>query len=419
MLYRNSLRAWLQMGKIKNWMQRVSIPAAFLICSALAILLALAATKTTMKFAKDSQMQLQAQYFNGDLEQQIPLDGKEASVGLVSPEGNEKIQVVQLPPSVFSAEDQKKYSFYEHTEELAAIIWYTIFLSLAATVFYFWKMRKPFRVLTNATEKIACQDLDFQVENCGQDEFGKLCRSFEQMRQELAHNEAQLWQVMEERKRLNAAFSHDLKTPLTILQGHTEMLLSDIPDEHISREELLQSVQTISGQIGRINDYVKTMNSIQKLEDYEISPTAVAPEVFLQILSDIAYGLFEPERIWIENTLSDKPLNLDMEAISQICENLVSNAQRYAKEVFHISISRQEEALVLIFADDGPGFSQKDLKAGVQPYYRGQNNGSEHTSHFGLGLYICDLLCQKHGGSLTLKNRAEGGAEITVKVSCN
>ena len=238
------------------------------------------------------------------------------------------------------------------------------------------------------------------------------------MRQELAHNEAQLWQAMEERKRLNAAFSHDLKTPLTILQGHTEMLLADIPDETISREELLQSIQTISHQIDRINGYVKTMNSIQKLEDYEIHPREVTAEAFTQLLSDIVYGLFEPGKAVIENTLSENPLNLDMEAISQICENLVSNALRYTKEALRVSISRQDDALILVFTDDGSGFSQKDLKAAAQPYYRGQNNGSEHSSHLGLGLYICDLLCQKHGGCLTIKNRAEGGAEITVKVSC-
>lgn len=407
------------MGKIKNWMQRIPIPAAFLVCSAIAILLAILATKTTMKFAKDNQMQLKAQYLNLDMEQRIPIDGEDGSVGLVSPVENEKIQIIQFPPSVFSAEDQKKYSFYEHTEELAAIIWYTVFLTLAATAFYFWKIRKPFRVLTNATEKIACQDLNFHVEECGQDEFGRLCHSFEQMRRELAHNEAQLWQAMEERKRLNAAFSHDLKTPLTILQGHTEMLLDDIPDESISREDLLQSMQTISRQVGRIHDYVKTMNSIQKLEDYEIQPAEVAPETFTQMLSGIIYGLFSPEKAVIENTLSEKPLNLDMEAISQICENLVSNALRYTKETLRISISRQEDTLLLVFADDGPGFSQKDLTAGAQPYYRGQDKDSGHTSHFGLGLYICDLLCQKHGGSMTLRNQKEGGAEIIVKVFCS
>ncbi len=406
------------MGKIKNWIQRIPIPAAFLICSTIAILMAILATNVTMSIARTNQQQIRTQYLHFDEDDLTPADNSGLSVPAISPPDDQEVHVIQLPPSVFSGEDQKKYSFYEHTEDLAAIIWYTVFLALAATAFYFWKIRKPFRILTNATEKIACQDLNFQVEECGQDEFGKLCQSFEQMRQELAHNEAQLWQAMEERKRLNAAFSHDLKTPLTILQGHTEMLLADIPDETISREELLQSIQTISHQIDRINGYVKTMNSIQKLEDYEIHPREVTAEAFTQLLSDIVYGLFEPGKAVIENTLSENPLNLDMEAISQICENLVSNALRYTKEALRVSISRQDDALILVFTDDGSGFSQKDLKAAAQPYYRGQNNGSEHSSHLGLGLYICDLLCQKHGGCLTIKNRAEGGAEITVKVSC-
>ena len=271
--------------------------------------------------------------------------------------------------------------------------------------------------MTQATEKIARHDLGFEVADCGQDEFGRLCRSFEEMRQELVKNETELWRAAEERKRLNAAFSHDLKTPLTILQGHTDMLLEDLPDERCSRAELVESVRTISRQVTRIHDYVKTMNSIQKLEDYEIQPEQMTPSDFIQMLSDIVFGLFAPEKAKIISELPEDPLNIDSQALSQICENLCSNASRYTRDMLKVTVLRQKNTLTLIFLDDGPGFSSNDLKVAVQPYYRGEN--SEKATHFGLGLYICDLLCQKHGGTLSLENGSQGGAKITVEISCS
>lgn len=388
-----------------------------MLCSITAILLALLCTNLTMRFAQSGQAMIQEKYAEIDLNELKPADDSEALVQTVPGEESQEVQFIQLPPSAFSKEDQQKYSFYEHTEELAAICWYTVFLLLAAITFYFWKIRTPFRVLTQATEKIARHDLGFEVADCGQDEFGRLCRSFEEMRQELVKNETELWRAAEERKRLNAAFSHDLKTPLTILQGHTDMLLEDLPDERCSRAELVESVRTISRQVTRIHDYVKTMNSIQKLEDYEIQPEQMTPSDFIQMLSDIIFGLFAPEKAKIISELPEDPLNIDSQALSQICENLCSNASRYTRDMLKVTVLRQKNTLTLIFLDDGPGFSSNDLKVAVQPYYRGEN--SEKATHFGLGLYICDLLCQKHGGTLSLENGSQGGAKITVEISCS
>lgn len=313
------------MDKIKSCWKKIPIPVAFMLCSITAILLALLFTNITMRFAQSGQAMIQEKYVEIDLDDLKPENDSEGLVEAVPGEDTEKFQLIQLPPSAFSEEDQQKYSFYEHTEEMAAICWYTVFLLLAAITFYFWKIRTPFRVLTEATEKIAKHDLGFEVADCGQDEFGRLCRSFEEMRKELVKNETELWRATEERKRLNAAFSHDLKTPLTILQGHTDMLLEDLPDEKCSRAELVESVRTISRQVARIHDYVKTMNSIQKLEDYEIQPEQMSPSDFMQMLSDIVFGLFAPEKVEIISELPEGSLNIDSQALSQICENLCSN----------------------------------------------------------------------------------------------
>lgn len=101
-----------------------------------------------------------------------------------------------------------------------------------------------------ASGKISRNDLNFSIEYDSKDELGKLCNSFEIMRTTLAENFSDMWRQVEERRQLNAAFAHDLRTPLTVLKGYDEMLkASDDPktrdtaapmEKHILRMETMK-----------------------------------------------------------------------------------------------------------------------------------------------------------------------------------
>ena len=69
--------------------------------------------------------------------------------------------------------------------------------------------------------------------------------------------------------------------------------------------------------------------------------------------------------------------------------------------------------LRIVVSDDGPGFTPEALSHAAEPYYRGSD--AEADVHFGLGLYICRLLCEKHGGRLALGSAPSGGAEVTAE----
>ncbi len=80
-----------------------------------------------------------------------------------------------------------------------------------------------------AFEQIAADNLDFSVQYDAEDELGTLCKSFERMKNELLNNYKRIWRMTEERRKLNAAFAHDLRIPLTVLQGYTDFLEEYIP----------------------------------------------------------------------------------------------------------------------------------------------------------------------------------------------
>ncbi len=102
----------------------------------------------------------------------------------------------------------------------------------------------------------------------------------------------------------------------------------------------------------------------------------------------------------------------DAGLIVRVYENLVSNAARYAEARVTAVCTVYEDMLSLSVSDDGRGFSPEALKQGTKPFFRGEKDSSEH---FGLGLYICRVICGKCGGSLTLSNI--GGGNVTAEFS--
>lgn len=99
---------------------------------------------------------------------------------------------------------------------------------------------------------------------------GKLCHAFEKMKDCLSKNNETMFRQFAEQRRLNAAFSHDLRTPLTLLKGHATMLLSFIPKGLVSQEEILDEISVMSKNISRLEKYVNAMTNLYRLEDIDI-----------------------------------------------------------------------------------------------------------------------------------------------------
>ena len=114
-------------------------------------------------------------------------------------------------------------------------------------------------------------------------------------------------------------------------------------------------------------------------------------------------------------------------------ENLLSNALRYAKSRVEIILDhkRETETLFLYVHDDGPGFDEKERKSVTEPYFRGSREaaadgggqGSGYgngykSGHFGIGLHICRVIAERHGGVLNVANGMDGGAFVSVSFFC-
>jgi signal transduction histidine kinase len=306
-----------------------------------------------------------------------------------------------------SERDIKLLNLYATLYNLAAIVIPALFIIATSVIFYRRKLRKPIAILGSASKHIAEGDLDFKLEYDNRNEFGRLIASFETMRKSLFEANREMWRMVEGRKRLNAAFAHDLRTPLTVLRGYCDFLLKYAPEGKIDDEKALSTLATMDVYLRRLEGYTESMSSLQKLEELTFSPEGICFEELCETLKNSGVML-AGERLDFHSEGAGM-LHVDMPAVLRVYENLISNAARYAKNKVKVTCSLADVVLRVSVADDGPGFSPEALKSATEPYFRDDKlkEGSDAT-HFGLGLYICKLLCEKHGGALALEN-APGG----------
>lgn len=297
---------------------------------------------------------------------------------------------------------------------LLPMLFFVAALLLTAALFYRWKLKVPLAVLSDGASRIMENDLDFTVAAVSNDELGRLCAAFETMRQSLLENNRLLWRQTEERKRLNAAFSHDLRNPVTVLKGSAK--LARRCAEAGNTAQLEENLDRIDTYTDRIEHYVETMSTVQRLEQLEPKPKDVNTAALSgELQKALSFAADEGEKQLIFHGLTAPPATilLDKELLFQIAENLTANAQRFAKGTVSVTLSVEDRQLALTVADDGGGFPPDLLNGGVQPFHK----GVEEVGHFGMGLYICDLLCRKHGGSLTLRNDHGAVACASLKIS--
>jgi len=278
-------------------------------------------------------------------------------------------------------------------------------LGIAGVLFYRLKLKTPITVLNDSTERIRMHNLDFSIPEVSEDELGRICAAFETMRIELLRTNQELWRQAEERRRLNAAFAHDLRNPITVLKGTVKLLRQGDGDE--------QALERLETYTQRIEQYVEAMSSIQRLEQIPVCRKVINTRILHEELRETA-NLLAPALNRTIKLQEEADIELDHGLFLTVAENLIVNAARFAQKdlaaVLEIISAKTGTMLILTVCDDGSGFSADLIKNGPKPF----GKKHEDAAHFGMGLYTSQMLCEKHGGELKLENKPDGGAAVTA-----
>lgn len=292
------------------------------------------------------------------------------------------------------------------------VFYIAVGIGAAAAVYYRKKLRNPITQLQNGVERIQEDNLDFHIEYDGDDELGRLCCSMEKMRRELRQKHKALWESLEQRKLLNASVSHDLRTPITVLKGYLDYLEKNIPQDKLTEDMLLDTVSSMQGAVNRLELYVESVRDIEKIENIEIEKRSENVKLLLNELRSNVLQLAGNKEIIISNDITVDKIQIDKGVFFRILENLLQNALRYAEKQVSINLSHKKDFLILTVKDDGKGFSAADLEKATTVFY----SNDKEKQHFGIGLSVCKILCEKHGGLLYVGNQKEKGACVTAKL---
>ncbi|HED23820.1 MAG TPA: HAMP domain-containing histidine kinase [Firmicutes bacterium] len=199
--------------------------------------------------------------------------------------------------------------------------------------------------------------------------------------------------------------SHELKTPLMSIQGYAEA----IKDGTIAPAENTPALDVIIRESSRMKTLVEQFIYLSKME--RVKETYSFEAVNLDdAVRETVYAL--------QNLARDKNIDIetvsgsggtvqgDPEKIHRLLLNIIGNALRYASQKVRI----KAESGRIEIADDGPGFAENERIKAFKPFYRGKGGGS------GLGLAISKAIVEKHGGTIALGNRPQGGAVVTISL---
>lgn len=278
------------------------------------------------------------------------------------------------------------------------IIWCSLF-------FYRKKLKRPLELLAGATDKIMEQDLDFELAYDCADEMGALCQSFEKMRQALYENNRKMWEMLEERRLLQASVAHDLRNPIAITKGYAEYLYTGMQRGGLDREKTCRIAKNLTMAAKRLEQYTDSVRQLNQLEEIKLNKKQVPVMKMEETVTEDLCLLAEQEGIVLKvvNRLPDCEIQIDFAVLCRILENIMSNALRFAKTQIILTFSMSGHILSITVEDDGEGFGPRIKEKKKKAFLAHGTDG-----HLGIGLAVSRILCQKHGGGLELANTQNG-----------
>ena len=274
-------------------------------------------------------------------------------------------------------------------------------LTVAAVVLfinYFMvnRLLDPVRLLKRGAERIEKGDLNFRVKSNRQDELGELTES-------INHMADSLQSMLEAKRQLLMAISHELRTPIT----KAKLRLEFMPKS----EEKMQ----LRNDIDEIDLLISDLLEAERLNN-EHSSLVAEPVEFARFVKSIVKQFDSYEGgLDIDVPDDDKIFNLDKLRVRLLITNLLNNAMRHGQEgPIFVKVSFEKDRAILKVIDHGEGIPEEHLPQITEPFYRADSSRQRNTGGYGLGLYLCRLIAEAHGGSLLIESNMGEGTRLTV-----
>ncbi len=301
--------------------------------------------------------------------------------------------------------DGYDFYMYRSAQEEGLFNYFVLYtaLALAALILflnYFMvnKMLNPVRLLKQGAERIRQGDLSYRVKSNLQDELGELTES-------INHMADSLQSMLEAKRQLLMAISHELRTPITKAKLRMEFM-----PESDEKDQLKEDINEIDLLISDLLEAERLNNDHSAL----VSERVLLANFIRSIAESFKSNNGEIE---IEIPVNDLEFEIDKLRIRLLITNLLNNAVRHGKgNLINVRVSFSGDRGIIEVRDNGEGISEEHITQITEPFYRADSARQRNTGGFGLGLYLCRLIAQAHGGEMIIVSQEGQGTQITVNL---
>lgn len=272
------------------------------------------------------------------------------------------------------------------------------------------KIRRKGAIIIDISDKIRDKELDFEIEMTNITEIDAVLAAMQQMKDALANSLKVQWRMEQSKQKQLSALVHDLKTPITVLDGNLYLLkYENISDEGSkSIDDMIQCVKDM-------NDYVTQLMDVSKDNlQYNLNKEKCSLNELVDSVLQTMEILFKKKNISIRKEYEAEQIHVlcDQKEMKRAIQNILSNAVDFSVEnsMIKIVITFRAKMIQVSVIDSGKGFSKQDLEKAKEQFYMGDSSRGRRN-HFGLGLTITENIVNAHGGYIELSNRtdADGG----------
>jgi two-component system, OmpR family, heavy metal sensor histidine kinase CusS len=233
-------------------------------------------------------------------------------------------------------------------------------------------------------------------------------------------NEAE--RELREKKRVLAALVvHDLRSPLSAIQGYLELLREELQEGDLGSAHALGYIDDANTLVGKALGLVATILDVDELED-GILRAQPAPVQLTELIERARAGNrahFEVRQLRFDVDCDPELIvRLDRDLFARVIENLLDNATRYAPRGGRcaVAVKRDEAGLEIAVGNNGPPVPAAERDAIFGRYFQVEARRAAARANRGLGLYFCKLAVEAHGGVIHVEQRGELGAVFVVRI---
>jgi signal transduction histidine kinase len=277
----------------------------------------------------------------------------------------------------------------------------------------------PLNKLCDGTRLLREGDYSVRVDLRLKNEFAELQNTFNDMAARIEHEIFLRKKSEEDRRRLILDLSHDLKNPMSSIQGYVELLMKK---SGMTKQERDEHLEIILNNSKRANRLLTELFELSQLDSPEFSLKLAKTEIceYIRQICGELVPLLEQERFQYEFNIPEDNIfaMLDTDRFGRIIQNLASNAMRYNPRgtLVTVSLTVYDNQVLIDFSDDGIGIPDHLADHIFKPFVRADDSRNSKTGGSGLGLSIAKKIAEAHGGDLTLLPNKNKGSTFRITI---